>query len=107
MAEVRKREMTDKYNTESIKKSMQKKEKKGKKANNHSVKVEKKSTEKKGLWTRFRIFCNGVKSEFHKVHWPKKEDMLKYSIATIFFIIFCGLFFYVIDVIFAFIQSLF
>ena len=106
MAEVRKREMTDKYNTESIKKSMQKKEKKGKKANNNSVKVEKKSTAKKGLWTRFRIFCNGVKGEFKKVHWPKKEDMLKYSIATIFFIIFCGIFFYVIDVIFAFIKSL-
>ena len=107
MAEVRKKEMTDKYNTNSIKKSTQKKEKKGKKETNNSIKVEKKSTAKKGLWTRFRIFCNGVISEFNKVHWPKKEDMLKYSIATIFFIIFCGAFFYVIDVIFAFIRSLF
>jgi preprotein translocase SecE subunit len=70
-------------------------------------KIEKKSTEKKGLWTRFRIFCNGVKSEFNKVHWPKKEDMIKYSIATVFFIIFCGVFFYIIDIIFAFIRSLF
>ncbi len=70
-------------------------------------KVEKKTTEKKGLWTRFRIFCNGVKGEFKKVHWPKKEDMIKYSIATVFFIIFCGVFFYIIDIIFAFVRSLF
>ncbi len=74
---------------------------------NKTEKVEKKTTEKKGLWTRFRIFCNGVKSEFKKVHWPSKEDMIKYSIATIFFIIFCGVFFYIIDIIFAFIRSLF
>ena len=86
---------------------MKKKEKKEKKTNQKPVKVEKKSTEKKGLWTRFRIFCNGVKSEFKKVHWPKKEDMVKYSIATIFFMVFCGVFFYVIDIIFAFIKSLF
>jgi len=70
-------------------------------------KVEKKTTEKKGLWTRFRIFCNGVKGEFKKVHWPKKEDMIKYSIATVFFIIFCSVFFYIIDIVFAFVRSLF
>ena len=71
------------------------------------VDKKKKTTEKKSLWVRFRIFCNGVKGEFNKVHWPSKQDMLKYSIATIFFIIFCGAFFYIIDIIFAFIRSLF
>ncbi|MDD5888257.1 MAG: preprotein translocase subunit SecE [bacterium] len=65
------------------------------------------STEKKSLWARFRIFCNGVKSEFGKVHWPNKKDMLKYSVATILFIIFFALFFYLIEVIFALIQTLF
>ena len=64
-------------------------------------------TEKKSLFVRFRIFCHGVKSEFKKVHWTSKDDMVKYSIATIFFIIFCSLFFYVVDVVFAFVQSLF
>lgn len=107
MAEVRKKVVEDKYNTSSIKKSTQKKEvKKGKTTN--TKKVEKNEVkEKKGLFTRFRIFCNGVKSEFQKVHWPTKENMIKYSIATVFFILFCGLFFYLIDVIFAFIRSLF
>jgi len=61
---------------------------------------------KKSLWVRFRIFCHGVKSEFLKVHWTQKNDLVKYSIATIFFLVFTALFFYVIDVLFALVQSL-
>ncbi len=104
MAEVRKKVVEDKYNTSSIKKKEKKKE--VKKTTKKVVKNTQKK-EKKSLFVRFRIFCHGVKSEFKKVHWPSKKDMVKYSIATIFFIIFCALFFYLIDVIFAFIQSLF
>ncbi|MBR2678959.1 MAG: preprotein translocase subunit SecE [Bacilli bacterium] len=53
------------------------------------------------------IFCHGVKSEFKKVFWPSKENMVKYSITTILFIIFLSIFFYAIDVIFALILKLF
>ena len=35
------------------------------------------------------IFCHGIKSEIKKVRWTNKKDMLKYSIASIVFIIFC------------------
>ena len=71
-------------------------------------KTSKKVTEKKkSLWEKFMIFCHGVKSEFSKVHWPGKKDMVRYSIASIFFIIFCSLFFYLINVIFALVQTLF
>ncbi len=71
------------------------------------TKKNKKNVEKKqSAWVRFRIFCHGVKSETAKVHWPGKNDMIKYSVATIVFIIFCSLFFYLIEVIFALIQSL-
>ena len=63
--------------------------------------------EKNNLWVKFRIFCHGVKSEFTKVHWTSKTDMVKYSIATIIFIVFCSLFFYGIDALFAFFQALF
>lgn len=72
-------------------------------------KIKKKENQKevkKSLWVRFRIFCHGVKSEFLKVHWTQKNDLVKYSIATIFFLIFTALFFYVIDVLFALVQSL-
>ena len=106
MAEVRKKVIEDKYNTASIKKSKEKKE--VKKVNkNTGKKKEKKPEQKKSLFVRFRIFCHGVKSEFDKVHWPSKENMVKYSIATIIFVIFLAAFFYFIDVIFALIQSLF
>lgn len=103
MAEIFKKKTEDKYNTRSIKKSLEKKESKKKK----TVKVEKKNSNRG--W--FKNFCSGVAAEFKKVHWPSKKDMVKYSIATIFFIIFFGLFFYAIDAIFAFfftyVRSLF
>ena len=103
MAEVRKKVIEDKYNTKSIKtKTKTKKEVKVVK----TTKKKEVKTEKKGLFTKFRIFCHGVKTEFEKVHWPTKKDMVKYSIATIVFVVFCGLFFYAIDVIFALIKSL-
>lgn len=68
---------------------------------------DKKKEPKKSLWVRFRIFCHGIRSEFSKVHWTSRKDLIRYSIATISFIIFFALFFYIIDIIFAFIQSLF
>lgn len=105
MAEVRKKIVEDKYNTSSIKKNEVKKEKKvTEKVNKGS---NKKTEEKKSIFVKFRIFCHGVKSEFGKVHWPSKDNMIKYSVASIFFILFCSGFFYLIDVIFALIQSLF
>lgn len=104
MAEVRKSVREDKYGTAKLKKETKEKAKSGKKAVKKEIK---KTEEKKSLFTRFRIFCNGVKSEFEKVHWTSKKDMLKYSIATIVFVIFFSLFFYGIDIIFAFVKTLF
>ena len=104
MAEVRKRVVEDKYNTSSIKK---KKTEKKKVTKEKMMKNEDKKVEKQSLFVRFRIFCNGVKSEFKKVHWTSKKDMVKYSVACIIFIIFCSLFFYLIDILFALFQSLF
>lgn len=104
MAEVRKKVIEDKYNTKSIKTTKVKKD--IKKTSKTTVKKETKKEEKRGLFTKFRIFCYGVKSEFEKVHWPSRKDMVKYSIATLIFVIFCGLFFYAIDVIFALVKSL-
>ena len=54
-----------------------------------SKKVEK--SKKKSIWERFMIFCHGVADEFKKVHWPNKKDMVKYSVATVVFVIFLSL----------------
>ena len=48
----------------------------------------------------------GVKKELDRVKWPTKKDMLKYSVTTILFIIFFGMFFYGLDFVFAYIKSL-
>ena len=85
---------------------VEEKKSKAKKVDKKVTKNASKKEEKKSLWVRFRIFCHGVKSETQKVHWPTKKDMIKYSIATILFVLFCGIFFYAIDIIFAFLKSL-
>lgn len=68
-------------------------------------KVEEES--KKNIFEKMKSFCKGVWTEALRVRWTSKKDMLKYSIATIVFIVFFSLFFYGIDAIFAFAQSLF
>ena len=65
-----------------------------KKDNKKKKEVKKTKSNKKG-------FLKEVKSELDKVKWPSKKDMVKYSIATIVFIIFFALFFYLIDIIIA------
>ena len=105
MAEVRKKEKRKEY---KVAKNTNKNKQKNTKKESKPVakKTTKKVEEKKSLWVRFRIFCHGVKSEFKKVHWPSKKDMIKYSIATIVFIIFFALFFRLIQTIFAILLKL-
>ncbi len=110
MAEVRKKEKDEKYNVEKELAKSKKKDSQAKKTTKKEVKpstTKKESSKKKSLWTRCMIFCHGVKSEFNKVFWLTKENMVKYSITTILFVIFLAVFFYLIDVIFALIRSLF
>lgn len=110
MAEVRKKEKVEKYNIDEIAVKKNKKDEPKTEAKKEKKNIKKKAKtkeEKKSLWVRFRIFCHGVKSEFLKIHWPSKKDMVRYSVATIFFVIFCALFFELINIIFALIQTLF
>ena len=65
-----------------------------------------KKKEKGNIFERIANFFSGVKTEFKRVKWPSRKEMVKYSIATIVFIICCSLFFYLIDVILAALHSL-
>lgn len=47
----------------------------------------------------------GVKKEMAKVKWSSKKDMIKYSIATLSFILFFGLFFALSDYIIGAIET--
>ena len=70
------------------------------------VKKDTKKKKEKKVKTKKKLF-SGVRSEMAKVKWPSKKDMVKYSIATIFFIIFFGLFFYCIDLFLALLKEVF
>ena len=51
-------------------------------------------------------FFIGVKKEMAKVHWPNKQEMITYSVATISFIIFFAIFFTGTDLIIAGLKML-
>ena len=53
-----------------------------------------------------RFFVN-VKKEMKKVRWPKKKEMIKFSIATIVVICFFMLFFTASDVIITLVKKVF
>ncbi len=75
---------------------MSKKEEKEKVKNNKKEKV--KVNKPKEQKVKKEGFFKSVKSEFKKVRWPNRKEMVKYSIATIVFVLFFGVFFYLIEV---------
>ena len=56
--------------------------------------------------SKIKQFFEGVKKEVEKIRWPKKKEMIKYSTATLTLIVFFGVFYYVLDVLFAFLKEL-
>ena len=91
---------------ETTKKSEDKKEKKlvkkEKKKDTKKVKKEKKV----GVFKSIINFFKGVKNEMGRVTWPSKKNMIKYTIASVVFIIFFALFFYGIEVVMAWVKSI-
>ena len=55
---------------------------------------------------KIKKYFGEVRTEFSKVKWPSKKDMVKYSVATIIFVIFFALFFYGIMALMSLLQSL-
>lgn len=50
-------------------------------------------------------YFRGVKKEISRIRWIGKKDLIKYSLSTIVFVLFFGLFFYVIDMLVALLRS--
>ncbi len=55
---------------------------------------------------KVKEFFSSVKKETSKIKWPTKKEMIKYSAATLSFMVFFGVFFFVLDFVFAFLKSL-
>ncbi len=83
------------------------KNKDAKKEKNKTIKKKKDTKKEKKVAKKGIIeYIKSVFKEVSKVKWPSKKDMIKYSVATIVFIIFFSLFFYAIELLMALIESL-
>lgn len=94
----------DAFEIKEVKKTKEKEVKK-EKTKKEKNKKEKKNTKNKNKEVKKESWFKGVISEFKKVRWPNKKEMVKYSIATIVFILFFALFFYIIELIIFFIKE--
>ena len=50
-------------------------------------------------------YFKGIKKEISRIKWTSKKDLLKYSISTIVFMLFFGVFFYAIDLLVVLLRS--
>lgn len=51
-------------------------------------------------------FFKGIKSETKTIRWPKAKNMVKYSCVVLMLMLFFGLYFYGLDVLFTFVKGL-
>lgn len=97
-------------NKKENKKNISKKEEKEVKMKNTlpatSKKEEKPKNKVKKVKGSKKSYVAEVKEEVKKVRWPSKQDLVKYGIAVIIFIILFGVYFYAFDALFAWITSL-
>ena len=72
------------------------------------VKKERKAKKEKkmGVFKSIINFFKGVKSEMGRVTWPSKKNMIKYTIASVVFIVFFALYFYGIILVLGLLKDL-
>ena len=68
--------------------------------------IEKKKEKKENIFKRIGKYFKGVGKEIKRIKWTNGKDLVKYSVATICFVIFFGLYFYAIDWIVLLVRSL-
>lgn len=50
-------------------------------------------------------YFKGVKKEISRIKWTNKKDLVKYSVSTVTFMVFFGVFFYLVDLLVAILRS--
>lgn len=50
-------------------------------------------------------YFKGVKKETSRIRWTSSKDLVKYSITTVTFMLFLGIYFYAIDLLVSLIRS--
>lgn len=69
------------------------------------VVVKKEKRERKNIFKSIGRYFKGVGKETARIRWTSGKDLLKYSIATVVFMVFIGAYFYLIDLLVAFVRS--
>ncbi len=59
----------------------------------------------KNIFKGIGRYFKGVKKEMSRVRWTTGKDLLKYSMTTLTFMLFLGVYFYIIDLVISFIRS--
>ena len=85
-------------------------ENKAKKKNKNYIAVKKSVKEKKekkeNIFKRMIKYFKGVGKEIKRIRWTDKKDLLKYSVCTLVFVLFFGIYFYAIDWLVLLVRSL-
>lgn len=55
---------------------------------------------------KIKAFFKGVSKESKMVRWPGAKEMVKYSGVVLFLMVFFGVYFYALDLIFTFVKGL-
>ena len=50
-------------------------------------------------------YFKGVRKEISRIRWTSRKELIKYSLSTILFMLFFGVFFYAIDLLVAILRS--
>lgn len=69
-------------------------------------KVSNKSVKKENIFKKIGKYFHGVGKEIQRIRWTSGKDLVKYSIATVVFVLFFGIYFYGIDWIALLVRSL-
>ena len=77
------------------------------KKNKHYV-AEKKNVKvkKENVFKRIIKYFKGVGKELRRIRWTERKDLLKYSLCTLLFVFFFGIYFYAIDWLVLLVRSL-
>ena len=68
--------------------------------------VKSKKEKKDNIFKIISKYFKGVWKELKRIRWTERKDLVKYSICTLVFVIFFGLYFYAIDWIVLLVRSL-
>jgi len=68
--------------------------------------IKAKKEKKENIFKRIVKYFKGVGKEFKRIRWTNRKDLFKYSVCTVIFVLFFGLYFYGIDWIALLVRSL-